>query len=85
MTALIREGAAEARKHGFPVRGEALMVTLMFAFGHGCMGDPLYPWIGRTLKDEKIVDPAARAERLEKKALTWLDHVLASPREGVET
>lgn len=86
LTALIREGRAEARKYHFPtVRAEALVVTLMFAFGHGCTDDPLYPWISRTLKDERIVDPAARAERLEKKAVTWLEHVLARPREGAQT
>jgi hypothetical protein len=84
LTALIRKGRAEAGKHHFPIRGEALMVTLMFAFGHGCASDPLYPWIARTLEDERIVDPAARAERLEKKAVTWLEHVLASPRGETE-
>lgn len=75
---LIGEGEREALEHGFPpVRGTALMVVLMLAFGHGCSDDPLYPWIARTLKDEAITDSAARAKRLETKALTWLDHVLA--------
>ena len=86
LLALIQEGRTEARKYGFStVRGEAMMVVLMFAFGHGCTDDPLYPWISRTLKDERIKDPAARAKRLEKKAVTWLDHVLDRPREGVRT
>ena len=86
LTALIDEGQAEARRYRFPTaRGEALLVVLMFAFGHGCTNDPLYPWIARTLKDERIVDPAARAQRLEKKALTWLEHVLALPRAGAQT
>lgn len=80
---IIHEGIAEARKYGFPeVRGETLMVVLMYAFGHGCSDDPLYPWISRTLRDEKIVDAAARADRLKKKAITWLDHVLAGPWKG---
>jgi len=83
LTTLIHEGSAEARKYGFPtVRGETLMVVLMFAFGHGCSDDPLYPWISRTFKDERIVEPAARAKRLEKKAITWLDHVLGGPWKG---
>ena len=86
LTALIYEGRAEARRYRFPtVRGETLVVVLMFAFGHGCTNDPLYPWIARTLKDERIIDPAARAERLEKKALTWLEHVIALPRAGAQT
>lgn len=86
LTALIDEGRAEARRYRFPTaRGEALLVVLMFAFGHGCTNDPLYPWIARTLKDERIVDPAARAQRLEKKALTWLEHVIALPSAGAQT
>jgi hypothetical protein len=85
LTALIHEGLAEARKYGFPtVRSEAIVVGLMFAFGHGCTNDPLYPWISRTLRDARIVDPAARAQRLEKKAVTWLEHVVAR-NEGAQT
>jgi hypothetical protein len=83
LTTLVHAGSAEARKYGFSTdRGKTLMVVLMFAFGHGCSDDPLYPWISRTLKDKRIVDSAARANRLEKKAITWLDHVLAGPWKG---
>jgi hypothetical protein len=79
LEALIRESGAVAQRARFPnSRGYFLMVALMFAFGHGCADDPLYPWIARALTDEKIASPAARAERLEKKTLTWLDHVLAN-------
>lgn len=59
-------------------RAYALIVLLMYGFGHGCYSDPLYPWIGTTLSDPKIATPVARAERLERKSLTWLDHVLAN-------
>lgn len=82
LTTLIREGRKKARKYKFPPRGEALIVVLMYAFGHGCADDLLYPWIGRTLQDEKIVDSAARADRLEKKAVTWLEHVLGVSQKG---
>lgn len=86
LQALIREGSAEARRYRFPaIRGEALLVVLMFAFGHGCTDDPLYPWIARTLQDDKITDPVARAERLERKAVTWLEHVVASFPAGART
>jgi hypothetical protein len=75
---VIESGATMARHCGFStVRAAALCVMLMSAFGHGCFHDPLYPWIGRTAWNERIKDPDARAMRLEKKALTWLDHVLA--------
>ena len=82
LTKLIRKGQSEAQSCRLSsVEAEALMVVLMLAFGHGCSSDPLYPWIGNTLRDPRIIDPAARAERLKKKAVTWLDHVLARPRE----
>lgn len=83
---LINEGLAEAERYGFSdVRPQTLIVVLMFAFGHGCTDDPLYPWISRTLKDKRITDAEARAARLEKKAITWLEHVVASLPEGVQT
>jgi hypothetical protein len=83
LRALIDEGMAEARRYRFETsRQVALLVMLKFKFGHGCTDDPLYPWIARTLRDEKIVDPAARAARLEKKAVTWLEHVVARNEQG---
>ncbi|WP_133513280.1 hypothetical protein [Candidatus Thiosymbion oneisti] len=86
LTALIEAGRAEAQKYGFStVRGEALLILLMFTLGHGCTDDPLYPWIARTLRDERIIDQAVRAARLEKELLTWLGHVLASNEKGTQT
>lgn len=86
LRALIDEGQAAARQYCFhTLRGEILIVVLMFAFGHGCTADPLYPWISRTLRDERIVDAAARAARLEKKAVTWLEHVVARNEKGTQT
>jgi len=74
---LIVEGREAARKYEFPsTRGDALMIVLKYAFGHGCEDDLLYPWIKQTLIDEKIAKPQARMERLEKKSTTWLEHVL---------
>lgn len=76
---LIASGRTEAVRYGFDTaRAQALIPILMFSFGHWCANDPLYPWIARTLTDPKIVSPAARAKRLENKAVTWLDHVLAA-------
>jgi hypothetical protein len=83
LRALIDESVAEARRYRFDgARPVALLVVLKFAFGHGCTDDPLYPWIAKTLRDEKIVSPEARAARLEKKALTWLEHVIARNERG---
>jgi hypothetical protein len=74
---IIEESTAEAKNYQFPtLRGKALLIILKFAFGHGCTNDRLYPWIHRTLTDEKIVEPEVRSNRLEKKAVTWLEHVI---------
>jgi hypothetical protein len=84
LKAVIEEGVNEARHHQFKtLREGALLVVLKFAFGHGCTNDPLYPWIGATLTDPKIKDPNARATRLEKKAITWLEHVVAGNEQQV--
>lgn len=53
-----------------------LTTALKFAFGAGCLDDPLYGWIGATLAQENVPDMAVRFERLERRALTWLDAVL---------
>jgi hypothetical protein len=83
---LIDSGRATAQKHELSsLRAEALIIILMFTFGRGCTKDPLYPWISRTLQDEQIKDSEARTKRLEKKARTWLDHVLARVHKGAQT
>jgi hypothetical protein len=82
---LFQEAIAEAQKYGFTsVRHRVLMVVLMFAFGHGCTHDPLYPWIERTLTDDKVVDAASRADRFERKAATWLEHEVAGYDQGLQ-
>jgi hypothetical protein len=79
---LTEAGLREARDLGFfAPRQQVLIVALMFAFGAGCTRDPLYPWISRLLQDRRIVDAPMRARRLERRAVTWLDHVLAAAPE----
>jgi len=71
LRALITVAISKADAYGIASgRGQALIAVLMFAFGHGCIEDHLYPWISRTLTDPLIVDGAKRAIRLENKALT---------------
>jgi hypothetical protein len=83
LSAVVEKAKATAESYEFTtIRGELLLAILMFAFGCGCTADPLYPWISRTLQDDRIVSPKARAERLERKAVTWLDHVLSGPWKG---
>lgn len=84
LRALIAEGKAEAAAHGFTTaRGRALIILLKASFGRECTNDPLYPWINQTLTDPQIVDAGARAQRLERKAVAWLGHVLARPQPGI--
>jgi hypothetical protein len=86
LKALIQEGILESREYNFDAaRQTALVVVLKFALGHGCTDDLLYPWIARTLRDERITDASARAARLEKKAVTWLEHVVARNERGSQT
>lgn len=81
---LINSGVEMARLHKLTAkRSTTLVILLMYAFGHGCVNDPLYPWIGRTLNDEKIVNSQAKSKRLEKKSLTWLSHVLSHFEEQI--
>ena len=83
LRALVGEGVAEAKHYAFEgPRPAVLLVVLRFAFGHGCTSDPLYPWISQTLNDDRIVSPGARVERIEKKAITWLEHVVARNERG---
>lgn len=83
--ALIVQGIEEARIRRFSkTRGVEMIIVMMMAFGHGCTDDPLYPWISRTLQKEAVSEPDARASRLERKALIWLDHVLSFFKKGVK-
>jgi hypothetical protein len=78
LRAIIEQALVQAAEYRFETeRQQGLLAVLKFGFGHGCTDDPLYPWISRTLKDPRIVGPAARAARLEKKAIVWLEHVVA--------
>lgn len=61
-------------------RAAAVLATLQFFFGVKCVDDPLYPWIGATLRDPRIIHRAVRAARLERKAVTWLKSGNASGR-----
>ncbi len=61
-------------------RAVAVMSILMFSFGAHCGEDPVYPWIGATLRDPKIADSRTRADRLERRAIIWLKAVNARAR-----
>jgi hypothetical protein len=58
-------------------RSAFLTLGLMFGFGHRCLDDPMYPWIGQTARDQRLGNPSERSYRLERKARTWLREALA--------
>lgn len=40
-----------------------------------------YPWMARTLQDERIVDRTAQTAGLQKKVVMWCEHVNARNEE----
>jgi hypothetical protein len=75
---LIAEARARAAEpYGFrKTRSLALVMILMFAFGHRFDADPFFPWIRRTLERRDPADPEAAAAKLERRAVLWLQAVL---------
>ena len=77
LRSLIAVAEAEAAWHGVSAPQDVLLiVALMYAFGQGCLEDPLYPWIADGLDRERGAGPARQAERLREQTLAWLAHVL---------
>lgn len=76
LRSLIETGKTEATARGLSEPGDALLIALlMFAFGQGCLRDPLYPWISRALGGPPASLPA---RQLNDKALVWIRGVLAN-------
>jgi hypothetical protein len=83
LRALIEEGIVTAERQALTtVRGMALCVLLMFQLGHGCFEDPLYPWIARTLEALPVEDSSMRAQRLERRAMVYLELILKRLGQG---
>ncbi len=59
-------------------RAGFVVVALSFAFGHAFDRDPFVPWIQRTLQPASQAEraPARLAEKLEKRAMIWIEAVL---------
>ena len=83
---LVEAGLHKSEALGFEEpRARLLVVALMFAFGHAFDRDPFLPWIARTLRPERgAADDRARvAERLERRAMIWIEAVLGSSERDV--
>lgn len=74
---LIRYGEVSAQRYNITgQRGVALYTVLMFLLGSGFDTDPQFPWAVTVLKDESIVNEAARIDKLYMKAIHFLDEWL---------
>jgi hypothetical protein len=77
LAALARSAFGRADAHGIATsRGRALLLGLMYGFGHGVIDDPLYPWVRGVLDQARIPDPAARVRRLDARTRIYIDRVL---------
>lgn len=65
-------------------RSDWIVIGLMLAFGHGCISDPLYPWISNTLYQPGPAGADQRIAMAERKARTWLDAVIAKRAKSKE-
>ena len=76
---LIQQGRKLAQKYSISSNSDTIcFVFFMFMLGQGFADDPLYPWCGATLKDERINDPHERIEQLYSKSIAYINKVLAN-------
>jgi hypothetical protein len=81
MRLLIQRGLQAAGKYSISSHaGSALLMGLMFAFGHGCLSDPQFPWIESTLNN-RATEEEQRIERLFDKTMAYLARGLANLEE----
>jgi hypothetical protein len=79
---LIQQGNDLAESNAIStVTGAAVLVMLMFFFGHGCLTDPQFPWIAGTLSNISVVNTNEKFERLYLGMTTFLKHELGSSEE----
>src|SRR5262249_30182751 len=77
LLALIRRGPEEAAGNDVATdRGVVVLTGIMFAMGPGFASDPLYPWIGATLRDPAVKSPEQRAERLQRRIQIYLERAV---------
>jgi hypothetical protein len=77
LLALVRRGPEEAARQDVATDlGVAVVTGILFSMGPGFASDPLYPWIGATLRDPAIKTPEQRAERLKRRIQIYLERAI---------
>lgn len=77
LRAMIPRAAVTASQAGVRLEtAVAVLVTLMFVFGHGAATDPMYAWIPAALSDPNIPNPQHRAEKLYEQTRSYAGRAL---------
>lgn len=80
---LVESGVKAAQQIEFnSPRNALLIVLMMLGLGQGCIDDPFYPWISRTLNGSHLKDSDDVADRLESQLIAWFDQVNADSMQG---
>jgi hypothetical protein len=75
LTQIVQQVFVAARNYKLDApKGMLLLVAFALLVGHGFAEDPLYPWIGRRLRDPRF--DGTRTEELLDKAMLYLNSVL---------
>jgi hypothetical protein len=78
---LLTHAARLAQQHSLgTMAGVALVMALVFAFGHRCDIDPAYPWIAQSLSRTKTIAPEQRVPQIRSDLFSFLRYGSVSPR-----
>ena len=78
MRRLVAGARQTCARHGLTGDPPVLLLTgMMFGFGHGVAEDPLYPWVGRTLKRVPTTAEDGRVDHLARKVMIYVEAMLA--------
>jgi hypothetical protein len=79
MRQLIAHSMSSAGNFGITgSRGLTVYTTLTFTLGSGFASDPMYPWAGRVLSDDRLPDEAPRVQELHREAISYLKESLSA-------
>jgi hypothetical protein len=78
LRSLIKRGFAAARTYNAQtLADQSFVVLLMFWFGHGCLTDLQFPWMGLTLRREPALPQQSDVfQNLRRKTYLYLQHAL---------
>jgi hypothetical protein len=75
LDALINKGCQIIGQQEIAAHHQSLFCMLMFCFGHGCLNDPLYPWIAPSLCDDTMYDVTMQI-KIQQQTFAWVNYLL---------